>query len=325
MIPTQRIAINGMGRIGRTLLRLFVQRGELGRIIAINDIMPKENLLYLLRYDSIRGPLNLSLEATDNGITVDGHEIFYSTEVNPAALPWEKQRVQTVVEATGLFTTQAEATAHLKSGAQMVLLTTFSRDVPLTVWGVNHQGLSAADIIAPGDCTLNCVAPIVNQLQSHWGIESLHINVIQGYTTRQELIDGPHKAMRRGRAAAHSIIPFEVHIAGPLESLFTSLEGKVRAMSTRVPVACGALAELSVILTRDAERGEIHSALSGLPDIIAVTNDPIVSSDILCDTHSATIDGLLTQVTQKRHLRLMAWFDNEWGFVNRLADWLQII
>lgn len=326
---SERIAINGMGRIGRTLLRLIAQRGALSRIVAVNDIMPKENLLYLLRYDTIRGPLGFSIEASESGFTVNGHEIAYSSEAGIAALRWKDRRIDTVVEATGLFTTKADAAVHLKSGAERVLLTTFSSDIPLTIWGVNNHHAPEAQLISPGDCTLGCVAPLVNLLMPRWGIESIHVNVIQGYTTRQELIDGPYKGLRRGRAAAQSIIPFEVHITNSLEKIFSGLKDKVQAMSTRVPVACGALAELSVMLAKPATREEVKAylqekAATDLAGIIRVTHDPVVSSDILGDTHSATIDGLLTQVTQKRHLRLLAWFDNEWGFASRLADWLQI-
>jgi glyceraldehyde 3-phosphate dehydrogenase len=309
---------------------VLAERGELDRVTAVNDIMAKENLLYLLRYDSIRGPLNFSLEPTARGFALDGHEIHYSMQADPAALPWEQHGVQTVVEATGLFTGKTEASAHLQSGAKKVLLTTFSKDIQPAIWGVNHKDNPATTVIAPGDCTLNCVAPIINLLQSQWGIESLHINVIQGYTTRQELIDGPYKGLRRGRAAAQSIIPFEVLIAASLEKLFPDLSGNIETMSTRVPVACGAMAELSVILAKDSDSEEVGAHFrkateNELRGVTALTTDPIVSTDIIDNPHSATIDSLLTRVTQKRHLRLLAWFDNEWGFSNRLADWLRVL
>jgi glyceraldehyde 3-phosphate dehydrogenase len=323
----QRIAINGMGRIGRTLFRLLVQKNELQNLIAMNDIMPKENLIYLLKYDSIRGPLNFAINSTDRGIEINGHEIAYSEQPEIENLPWRSHGIQTVVEATGLFTLQEEASKHLAHGVEKVLLTTFSKNVPTTVWGVNHLLNSNGAVIAPGDCTINCVAPIIKTIQSVWSIQSIHINVIQGYTTRQELIDRPYKGLRRGRAAADSIIPFEVNITPALETIFPSLKNKIQSMSTRVPVSCGAFAELSMVLNAEISEEQINSLFEGvfkkeLKNITSITHDPIVSSDILNNSHSGVIDGLLTRVTNGNHVRALAWFDNEWGYSNRLFNWL---
>lgn len=323
-----RMAINGMGRIGRTLLRVLHQQNRLRQVVAVNDIMPKENLIYLLKYDSIRGTMAAEIRSTEQGFEIDGHEIFYSEVAEIEKLPWKKHAVEVVVEATGLFTLHEEASRHLMHGVQKVLLTTFSKDVPVTVWGVNHLLKGESRIISPGDCTINCVAPVMKTLQSKWSIQSAHINVIQGYTTRQELIDSPYKGLRRGRAAAHSIIPFEVNITPTLEHVFPSLKNKIQSMSTRVPVACGALAELSLVLNEEVQAQEVNALFEeaskkSLRNITNITYDPIVSSDILNDTHSGTLDGLLTRVTNGHHVRLLAWFDNEWGYCHRLADWLE--
>jgi glyceraldehyde 3-phosphate dehydrogenase len=322
-----KVAINGMGRIGRTLLRVLRQQNRLRQVVAVNDIMPKENLMYLLKYDSIRGTMDAEIRPTEHGFEVGGHEIFYSEVAEIEKLPWKKQAVDIVVEATGLFTLEGDASRHLMDGVQHVLLTTFSKDVPVTVWGVNHLLKGESRIVSPGDCTINCVAPVLKTLQSKWSIESAHINVIQGYTTRQELIDSPYKGLRRGRAAAHSIIPFEVNIAPTLEHIFPSLKNKIQSMSTRVPVACGALAELSLVLKEEVQTQEVNALFEeaskkSLRNITNITFDPIVSSDILNDVHSGTLDGLLTRVTNGHHVRLLAWFDNEWGYCNRLANWL---
>ncbi len=325
-----RIAINGMGRIGRTLFRLLLQENELQHLVAVNDIMSKENLIYLLKYDSIRGPLPVEIIETENGFKVNDHEIYFSCESEIEKINWKGKGIQTIVEATGLFTLHHDASKHFEHNASKVLLTTFSKDVPATVWGVNHLLKINLNVISPGDCTINCVAPVIKTIQKNFNIQSLHINVIQGYTTRQELIDSPYKGLRRGRAAAHSIIPFEVNIGPVLENIFPSLTDKIQSMSTRVPVACGAFAELSMVLKESTSEKQINSifeSASGkdLKNITNITFDPIVSSDVLNNSHSGVIDGLLTRVTNGNHIRLLAWFDNEWGYCNRLLDWLKKI
>jgi glyceraldehyde 3-phosphate dehydrogenase len=326
-----KLAINGMGRIGRTLFRLLHANGLLPRLVAVNDIMPKDNLIYLLKYDSIRGIFQGDITSTASGFSVNGHEIHYYQEPDISKLPWHNHSVKTVVEATGLFTHSADAALHLSSGASRVLLTTFSKDISSTIWGVNHHVVNReTKIISPGDCTLNCVTPLLTIVQENFGISSVYINVIQGYTTRQELLDGPYKGFRRGRAAAHSIIPFEVNITPVLENIFPLLKSKIESMSTRVPITCGGLAELSIVLEKTTNATSVNSILEktsngNLKNIIAFTSDPIVSSDILGDTRSGTIDSSLTKVLNNTHLKLFAWFDNEWGYANRLLDWLHVL
>jgi glyceraldehyde 3-phosphate dehydrogenase len=322
-----KLAINGMGRIGRTLFRLLHQKNALDHLVAVNDVMPKENLIYLLKYDSIRGPLPSEIVSTANGFRAGGHEIYYSEQPAIRQLPWSAHQIDTVVEATGLFTHSSEASLHL-THAKRVLLSTYSKDIPSTIWGVNQQEVNQdTKIISPGDCTINGVAPLINIVQQKWGVRSLHINVIQGYTTRQELLDAPFKGLRRGRAAGHSIIPFEVNIAPVLEKVFPSLQGKIESMSTRVPVPCGALADVSFFLKEATDAATVNSvfekaSVEKLKNITAITYDPIVSADVLGNPHSGVIDGLLTRVTDGHHLKLMTWFDNEWGYVNRLWDWI---
>jgi len=325
------MAINGMGRIGRTLFRLLYEKSSIGSLIAVNDIMPKDNLIYLLTHDSIRGSFRGKIISTPNGFDVDGHEIFYHHVSHPAELPWQKHGIQTVVEATGLFTHSSEASQHLSGGAGRVLLTTYSKDVPSAIWGVNHLETSHdTKIISPGDCTVNCIAPLIHLVQERFGIHSVHVNVIQAYTTRQQLLDGPYKGFRRGRAAAHAIVPFEVNIKPVLEDLFPILKNKIESLSTRVPVPCGALADVSFFLQKETTSEAVASVILNasretLQKIISITSDPIVSSDILGDPHSGTVDGSLIRVTNGNHLKLLAWFDNEWGYVNRLLDWLRFL
>jgi glyceraldehyde 3-phosphate dehydrogenase len=328
MSPRGRLAINGMGRIGRNLFRVLLQKSAFQSLIAVNDVMSKENLIYLLQYDSIRGNLSHDISSTDRGFLVNDHEVYYSQESDIANLSWQAYSIDTVVEATGLFTHSSEASLHLSAGAKRVLLSTYSKDIPSGIWGVNQHTINRqTKIVSPGDCTINCVAPILKAVRQKWGIESAHINMIQGYTTRQELLDSPYKGFRRGRAAANSIIPFEVNIKSVLENILPALEGKIESMSTRVPVPCGALADISIVAGKSTHLNEVNnlfenSSQKELENIISITYDPIVSSDILGNPHSGVIDGTLTRVTNDRHLRLMVWFDNEWGYSNRLYDWI---
>lgn len=324
---SMRLAINGMGRIGRTLFRLLHQKGKLENLIAVNDIMSKENLMYLLKYDSIRGIFSAEITPTPAGFSIDGHEIVYLSQSDLKSLAWKKHSIDIAVEATGLFTHSSEAVHHIDAGAKRVLLTTFSKDLPTTVFGVN-QPKAPAQIISPGDCTINCVAPLVYLMEKEYGVDSVHVNVIQGYTTRQELLDKPYKGLRRGRAAGHSIIPFEVNIKSVLENIFPALQNKIESMSTRVPVPCGAIADVSMVLKNSTTSENVNQLVQNasreeFKNIVGITFDPIVSTDILNNPYSSTIDGQLTKVTGN-HLRLMTWFDNEWGYTNRLYDWLNL-
>jgi glyceraldehyde 3-phosphate dehydrogenase len=329
--PTHSLAINGMGRIGRTLLRVLYEKGSIKNLIAVNDIMSKDNLIYLLKYDSIRGMLPGNISPTVNGFAFDGHEIFYSQENQIAKLNWGNHSIGTVVEATGVFTHSTEASLHISNGAKQVLISTYSKDIPTTVLGVNHREVNhETEIISPGDCTINCVAPLIDLMQKHFGVDSVHINVVQAYTTRQQLIDGPYKGLRRGRAASHSIVPFEVYISPVLENLFPALKDKIESMSTRVPIPCGAIADISFVLKTPTDAKKVNSIITKtseeeLKNITSINFDPIVSSDILGNPNSSTIDGSLTRVSNGKHLKLLAWFDNEWGYANRLFDWLSIV
>jgi glyceraldehyde 3-phosphate dehydrogenase len=320
-------AINGMGRIGRTLFRVLHQKGMLANVVAVNDIMPRENLIYLLTYDSVRGIFPKEIRPTQNGFSVEGHEIIYLQQSNIAQLKWQAYSAKIVVEATGLFTNSSEVKQHLSAGAEKVLLTTYSKDILTTILGV-HSNEKTNSIVSPGDCTINCIAPLIHSIEKKYGIQSVHANVIQGYTTRQELLDAPYKGLRRGRAAAHSIIPFEVNIRPVLETIFPHLNGSIETMSTRVPVPCGALADLSLTLKSDADAKSINrlfqeASEQELKNIASITFDPIVSADVLGNPHSSVIDGALTKVSNGTHAKLLAWFDNEWGYSNRLVDWLE--
>lgn len=323
-----RIAINGMGRIGRLLFRRLLHHPQI-QVVALNDIMPIENLAYLLQYDSVYGTFPEKITIVDNTIVVGDKVMVYLQQPNPAELPWESLQVHTVLECSGMFSTNQLAGQHLQAGAQKVLLsTTGATDIPLLIYGHNHvKDSSQYPIVSPGGCMTNCSTHILYLLQSI-GIASAQINVLHSYTTRQELVDTWHKQPRRGRAAAESIIPVEVDLYQSLERLMPGLKDKVATLSIRVPVANGAMADFTVEMQRLVTKEEInqlfkHAAAHEYKGVLDYTEEELVSLDVKGNTHSCLIDGSLTAIAGKQ-VKIIAWFDNEFGFTSRMIDWLEL-
>ena len=321
-----RIAINGMGRIGRLLFRRLVHHPDI-ELVAINDIMPSDNLVYLLRYDSIYGTFPEKLELDGRQLHCGNKTLSVFQTGHPAQLPWADLGVDVVLECSGSFSSRVAAEEHLLAGAKKVLLsTTGSTDIPLLIYGFNHTSLSPdVHIISPGGCMTNCSIHVLYILNSI-GIRSAQINMLHSYTSRQELVDAPHKHFRRGRAAAESIIPVEIDLHQSLERLMPGLQGKISAVSTRVPVANGAMGDFSVVLQQDVTVDQINhlfrvSAQNEFSGIIDYTEEPLVSLDIKGNPHSCIIDGTMTTVVGN-HVKLIALFDNEFGFTSRMIDWL---
>jgi glyceraldehyde 3-phosphate dehydrogenase len=321
-----RIAINGMGRIGRLLTRRLLSIEGI-ELVAVNDIMPPDNLAYLLRYDSVYGTLMEPVSYGDEHLTIGGRRFAAFQTEHPAELPWGELGVDIVLECSGRFTHGDKAAIHLKAGARKVLLsTTGSPDLPLLIFGFNNHALTAShDIVSPGGCMTNCMVPMLDLL-SQVGLESAQVNIVHSYTSRQELVDGPHKQLRRGRAAAESIIPVEIDLAISLERLMPVLADRVATLSTRVPVANGAMADLTVQLTTATSRRDINAlfdraARGEYKGIVDYTEEALVSQDIKGNTHSCVVDGGLTSVVGKQ-VKLIAWFDNEYGYTSRMIDWL---
>ena len=314
-----------MGRIGRLLFKLLMDN-EQCELVAVNDIMEAENILYLLKYDSISGPYQGSLDLQLNKIISEKRSIAVLNSASPAALPWKQLAVDLVVECTGGFTSRKLAEQHLEAGAKKVLLsTTGSSDLPLLIWGVNHQSFPESEnIISPGGCMTNCSSVILSSLMALTKVESVQLNVLHSYTSRQSLVDGPHRNFRRGRAAATSIIPVEIDLAKTLERLFPELKERVATTSTRVPIDCGALADFSIVLSKKLTLQEIHSWFRNMAEgafhgILQYNEELIVSNDIIGNPHSAILDASLSSLVGN-HLKLQAWFDNEFGYTNRLMD-----
>jgi glyceraldehyde 3-phosphate dehydrogenase len=320
-----KIAINGMGRIGRLLFRRLINHSNI-EIVAVNDLMDTGNLCYLLKYDSVFGSADYPIEHTD-GILINGKKIAAFNQPDAKQLPWEDLNVDVVLECTGKYSTKELASHHFEAGAKRVLLSTTGADnVPLLIYGFNQQKLKNENIVSPGGCMTNCSTHIIN-LMKDLGIESVHAHVIHSYTSRQELVDAPHKDFRRGRAAAESIIPVPVDLAQSLERLFPSMKNKIAAVTTRVPVANGAFADFTFHLTQKISTDEVNTIFKNAAEkkykgIIQYTEEPVVSLDIKANPHSAIICGDLTSVVGKQ-VKVMAFFDNEYGYTSRMIDWLQ--
>ena len=321
-----RVAINGMGRIGRLLARKLLTMEGI-ELVAVNDIMEPDNLAYLLRYDSIYGTLPERVSYSDGKISFGDRNIAAFRVDDPLKLPWKSLGVDVVLECSGRFTKSEAAALHLRSGAKRVLLsTTGSPDIPLLIYGFNQYELTAGStIISPGGCMTNCSTHIL-YLLNQIGIESAQVNILHSYTSRQELVDAPHRQFRRGRAAAESIIPVEIDLAGSLERLIPALKDRIATVSTRVPVANGAMADFTVQLRSAVTPAEVNALFASAAQqeykgVLDYTEEPLVSLDIKGDTHSGVVDGTLTSVVG-RQLKVIAWFDNEYGYTSRMIDWL---
>ena len=321
-----RIAINGMGRIGRLLCRRLMAEPGI-EVVAVNDVMDPNNLAYLLKYDSVYGTAGYDI-VYDKSLTAGDTVMECLREPEPLKLPWKSLDIDIVLECTGQFMTKESASQHLRAGAKKVLLsTTGSDNIPILIYGHNQHALTKdVNIISPGGCMTNCSTHLI-YLMNSIGIESLQLNVIHSYTSRQVLVDAPHKDFRRGRAAAESIIPVQVDLAESLERLFPLLQNKIAAVTTRVPVANGAMGDFSFCLKEEVGRDTINNLLkeataSEYKGIISYTEQPLVSLDIKGNVHSCIVDGGLTSVVG-RQVKLMAFFDNEYGYTSRIIDWLK--
>lgn len=316
-----------MGRIGRILFRRIMENDEF-EVVAVNDIMPVDNLAYLLKYDSVYGTTPLQIKAQDDFLLVNKKKIPAFRSADPLQLPWKDLDVDIVLECTGAFTNNSGASKHLIAGAQKVLLsTTGAEDIPLQVYGFNQNGsIGQSDILSPGGCMTNCSVHVLYILNSI-GINSVHINILHSYTSRQALVDMPHQQFRRGRAAAESIIPVAIDLHKSLNRLFPALKDKINVFSTRVPVANGAMASFTIQLKGSPSTKELNRLFKTASEneykgILDYTEEPLVSLDIKGNSNSCIIDGTQTAVIGN-HARVVAWFDNEFGFTSRMIDWLR--
>lgn len=321
------IGINGMGRIGRTFFRVLYQQGRIEELAAVNDVMPKKHLIYLLQYDTVRGTLSSKITPTDNGFEIDGHEVKVFQKEDPSQIPWKATRADVVVESTGVFSTAEELEKHIEAGAKHCILTTTGGEkVPLYIAGVNEEKYNQEAVFSIGSCTVNGSAPLI-KMMSHFKPSSIYLNVIHAYSARQNILDSYYPEIRRSRASASNIIPLNINLDMSLMRLFPALKGGIKSITSRVPIPCGVLTDMTLTLDNppaSAEElmNELRKQITGnLQEIASITNEPVVSSDVLHNTHSLIIDEEFSHI-MGNHAKLMVWFDNEWGFSNRLLSWV---
>ncbi|WP_236241073.1 type I glyceraldehyde-3-phosphate dehydrogenase [Streptomyces sp. CC228A] len=324
---TIRVGINGFGRIGRNYFRALLEQGADIEIVAVNDLGDTATTAHLLKYDSILGRLKADVSHTADTITVDGRTIKVLSERNPADIPWGELGVDVVVESTGIFTNRDDAAKHLAGGAKKVLISAPAKNEDVTiVMGVNQDTYDPANhhVISNASCTTNCVAPMAKVLDENFGIVKGLMTTVHAYTNDQRILDFPHKDLRRARAAAENIIPTSTGAAKATALVLPQLKGKLDGIAMRVPVPTGSVTDLVVELDREVTRDEINSAFQKaaegeLKGIVDYTADPIVSSDIVNWPASCTFDSSLTMV-QGKQVKIVGWYDNEWGYSNRLVD-----
>ncbi len=322
-----KIGINGFGRIGRMFYRAALGKKDL-EVVAVNDITDAATLAHLLKYDSVHGPLKQEVKVEGNSIVVDGHAIQVLAERDPSKLPWGKLGVRAVVESTGLFTARDKAAMHLTAGAKKVVISAPADGVDVTLClGVNQEAYDRAkhDVISNASCTTNCLAPVAKVLHENFGIVQGLMTTVHAYTSDQMLHDGPHRDLRRARAAALSMVPTSTGAAKAIGLVLPALKGKLDGIAVRVPTSNVSLVDLTVTLEKDADEKAVNAAMKkaaegSLKGILAYSDGPLVSVDFNGNPASSIFDAPLTKVMGGRLAKIFSWYDNEWGYSNRLAD-----
>ncbi len=324
-----RAGINGFGRIGRNIFRAAHDRGADIDWVGINDITDTETLAHLLKYDSVLGPFHGTVEATENGLVVDGDELRVFAEKDPAALPWGDLGADVVIESTGLFTDRESAAKHLTAGAKKVIISAPASDPDVTVvLGVNDDAYDKDkhEVISNASCTTNCLGPVARVLHDSIGIESGIMTTIHAFTADQQLQDGPHKDLRRARAASVNLVPTSTGAAKAIGLVVPELDGRLNGIAVRAPVPVGSMVDLTFRPSREVSAEEVNDAVAqkadagALEGILQYTEDPIVSSDISGSAYSAIFDSELTMVMGENLVKIVAWYDNEWGYSHRCVD-----
>jgi len=327
-----RVGINGFGRIGRNVFRAAQEQGADIEFVAVNDLTDTKTLAHLLKYDSILGPYPGTVEVVDGGIEVDGKLVKVLAERDPGALPWGDLGVDVVIESTGFFTKREDAAKHLAGGAKKVIISAPATEPDATVvLGVNFETYDKANhtVISNASCTTNCLAPVAKVLNDAVGIDHGLMTTIHAYTADQRLQDMPHKDLRRARAAAVNLIPASTGAAKAIGLVIPELNGKLNGFAVRAPVPTGSVVDLTFVAKRETTVDEVNGALKAaseegpLKGILGYTTDPIVSSDIVKDSRSSIVDAQLTSVLEGTMVKVVAWYDNEWGYSSRVVDLVQ--
>jgi glyceraldehyde 3-phosphate dehydrogenase len=327
-----RAGINGFGRIGRNVFRAAHARDADIEWVGVNDITDNETLAHLIKYDSILGPFPGEVEATDSGLVIDGKELKVFSERDPADLPWGDEGAEVVIESTGLFTKRADAAKHLDAGAKKVIISAPATEPDFTVvLGVNDDAYDPDEhhVISNASCTTNCLGPVAKILHETFGIEHGVMTTIHAYTADQRLQDAPHKDLRRARAAAMNLVPTSTGAAKAIGLVVPELDGKLNGIAVRAPVVDGSVVDLVATVSKPTTIEEVNAAFAekadsgALEGILQYTEDPIVSTDIVTNSYSSVFDAGLTMVVDGTMVKVIAWYDNEWGYSNRVVDLAQ--
>lgn len=333
-MPKARVAINGFGRIGRSTLRAIFENPTVDvQVVAINDLMPPKECAFLFRYDSVMGTFKGDVSYTDSSIIVNGQEIKVTSEKDPANLPWKSMNVDIVLECTGFFTDAALAKKHIDAGAKKVLISAPAKNEDITLAiGINSNLYDPAkhNIISNASCTTNCLAPIAKVLQEKFGIVAGFMTTIHSYTGDQRLLDAPHSDFRRARAAALNIIPTSTGAAKAIGLVLPELKGKLDGYAVRVPTPNVSMVDLVVTTEKPVTIESVNKAMKEAADgslngVFRYTDEPLVSTDFMGDPHSSVLDSSLTMVIGTNQLKVVGWYDNEWGYSNRLAELTQLV
>jgi len=327
-----KVAINGFGRIGRAAFKIALDRREL-EVVAVNDLTDNKTLAHLLKYDSVYGRFNKEVEADGEYLIVGKNRIKSFAVKEPAQLPWGDLGVDVVLECTGVFRTREAAGAHLKAGARKVILSAPAKggDIATFVKGVNDNKYNGQDIIDNASCTTNCVAPVMAVVLANWGVKKALMTTIHSYTADQNLIDGPHKDLRRARSAAVNIVPTTTGAARATAEAIPELKGKFDGLSIRVPTPVVSLSDFTILTEKPTSKEEVIEVFKQAAEnplyknVLAVTEEPVVSTDIIGDLHSSIVDLPLTQVVDGDLLKIIAWYDNEFGYANRLVEMVSVV
>jgi glyceraldehyde 3-phosphate dehydrogenase len=325
-----RVAINGFGRIGRLVFRHLIEgENEDLQVIALNDIAPLDNLAYLFRHDSVHSEPGLEIDAADDALRWGDRTVRFTSVRDPGELPWKEMEVELVIEASGVFTRREQVAKHLDAGAERVIITAPGKGADLTVcMGVNHERYDPDQhrVLSNASCTTNCLAPVAMVLDEEFGIESGVLTAVHAYTSSQSIVDGPAKKWRRGRAASSSIVPTTTGAAVATTEVLPELEGKLDGMAIRVPVPDGSICDFVIQSEQPTTKEAVNEAFrkaaasERLADILGVTDEELVSSDIIGSTYSALVDAPSTMVVREHTIKVLAWYDNEWGYAKRVAD-----
>ncbi|MEW5996759.1 MAG: type I glyceraldehyde-3-phosphate dehydrogenase [Candidatus Micrarchaeota archaeon] len=325
-----RVGVSGFGRIGRMFVRAAFGRGLVGKEIELSLINNRSDQFvnaHLFKYDSVMGPFEGTVKATDKSIVIDGYEIPWAKETEPSGIAWKAHGVDVVIESTGIFKDASEASKHLEAGAKRVLISAPAKGCPSVVPGVNMEHADRnAKVFSLASCTTNCLAPVLKVLVDSFGVRRGYMTTVHAYTNDQNIVDGSHKDWRRARAAAVSIIPTTTGAAKAIGEVIPQMKGRMDGIALRVPVPDGSLVDLSVELERESTREQVNAALKAAAEgkmkgILQYTEDPIVSCDIIGNPHSSIVDSQLTSATGN-FAKVFAWYDNEWGYSNRLIDFV---